>query len=666
MKHRFSEAACCVLVLTALLVAACQTPSPTAVPQPGATEPASPTTVLLPTPASGAPAYRDPTVPVEQRVEDLLSRMTLEEKIGQMTQVEKGSIVSQDITHRYIGSILSGGGGSPPNNSPEGWAEMTDGFQQYALNTRLGIPLIYGVDAVHGHGNLNGATIFPQNIGLGAARDPDLVERIGQATAAEMAATGIWWNFAPVVAVPQDIRWGRTYEGYSENTEVVSALAVAYIRGLQGDRLSDPLTALATAKHFVGDGGTKFGTSTTIIEQPYLLDQGDMQVDEATLRALFLPPYQAAIDAGAQSIMVSFSSWNGRKMHAHTVLLTDVLKGELGFEGFLVSDWGGIDQIPGDYDTDIVTSINAGLDMIMVPDKYPEFIDGLTRAVNEGRVPIERIDDAVRRILRVKFELGLFEHPFSDPNAIALVGSDEHRELAREAVRKSLVLLKNESNALPLSKDTPLIFVAGQAASDIGLQCGGWTIEWQGRAGDITPGTTILDGIRQTVSANARIEYNRFGKFDAITGAQGQAVIADVGIVVIAEEPYAEGVGDREDLMLLDIDAALVDRVKAQSQKVVVILMSGRPLIVTEYLPDWDAFIAAWLPGTEGQGIADVLFGDYAFTGKLPYTWPRWNDQLPLDLKNLPIEGCAAPLFPFGYGLSTSDPSPAQLECPTR
>jgi len=594
--------------------------------------------------------YMDPEAAIQDRVEDLLVRMTLAEKIGQMTLVEKNSIKDKDITDKFIGGLLSGGGGYPSRNTPEGWSEMVNGFQEYALRTRLGIPLIYGVDAVHGHGNLRGATIFPHNIGLGATRDPDLVERIGRTTAVEIAATGIYWNFAPVVAVPQDIRWGRTYEGYSENTELVSKLGAAYIKGLQNvgssPNLSAPTTVLATAKHFVGDGGTAWGSSDTFIMQQFMLDQGVTDVDEATLRAVHLSPYVAAIDTGAMSIMVSFSSWGGMKMHAQKYLLTDVLKGELDFKGFLVADWQGIDQIPGDYYSDIVTSINAGLDMIMVPYDYDAFINGLTEAVNNGDVPLERIDDAVRRILTVKFQLGLFERPFADESLLPLVRSDEHRELAREAVRKSLVLLKNDNNTLPLAKDTPLIFVAGQGANDIGIQSGGWTIEWQGKSGDITPGTTILEAIRNTVSENTIVLYNRWGEFDRVTDE-----VADVGIVVMGEMPYAEGVGDDEDLTLSEGDIAVIERVREGSKKVVVILISGRPMIVTEHLDQWDVFIAAWLPGTEGQGVADVLFGDYPFTGKLPYTWPRAMDQIPFDFDHMEPTGPEAPLFPFGYGL---------------
>jgi len=442
--------------------------------------------------------------------------------------------------------------------------------------------------------------------------------------------------------VPQDVRWGRTYEGYSENTGLVSTLASAYIHGLQtvdGAGLGAPTTVLATAKHFVGDGGTAWGSSIcTMLRQKCMLDQGVTDVDEATLRAIHLPPYVAAIDAGALSIMVSYSSWGGMKMHAQKYLLTDVLKGELGFQGFLVSDWQAIDQLPGDYYSDAVTSINAGLDMSMVPYDYEAFITTLTAAVNNGDVPLERIDDAVRRILTVKFQLGLFERPFSDEALLPLVGSDEHRELAREAVRKSLVLLKNAGGALPLAKDIPRLFVAGRGADDVGMQCGGWTIEWQGEPGNITPGTTILDALEATVSEHTEVVYDRLGNFD------GQV---DVGIVVVGETPYAEGAGDRADLALSKQDVALIENVRARSARLVVILISGRPLIVTESLDQADAFVAAWLPGTEGQGVADALFGDAPFTGRLPYTWPRSMDQVPLSAL-----GPGEPLFRFGYGLA--------------
>jgi beta-glucosidase len=609
--------------------------------------------------------YQDPRFTATERAADLLSRMTLEEKIGQMTQVEKDSIQAPDVVQYFIGSVLSGGGGSPNQNTPAAWANMVNTYQDYALKTRLGIPIIYGVDAVHGHGNLYGATIFPHNIGLGAAGDPDLVERIGRATAREMVATSIRWNFAPVVAVPQDVRWGRTYEGYSENTDLVTSLSTAYIRGLQSidgiTNLSNPFAVLATPKHFIGDGGTQWNSSST-----YKIDQGDMKVDESTLRELFLPPYQAAVEAGAQSIMVSFSSWNGVKMHAQEYLLTNVLKNELGFSGFLVSDWQAIDQIPGEYYSDVVTSINAGIDMVMVPYEYRAFIETLAKAVSAGDVSINRIDDAVLRILKVKFELGLFEQPYSDPAALALVGSDTHRELARQAVRASLVLLKNDSKTLPLDREAPVIFVAGTFADNIGAQCGGWTIDWQGNLGQIQPGTTILEAIQNTVSGQTQVYYDPQGNFSQVLAADNSALNADIGIVVIGEKPYSEGQGDTANLSIPEADASLVSRVQERSEKVVVILLSGRPVIITPYIRAWDAVVAAWWPGTEAQGIADVIFGDYPFTGKLPYTWPRWTDQLPFDFNNLPQEGCEAPLFPYGYGLDTGDPSPEIPDCPTK
>jgi beta-glucosidase len=665
-------------LLASLLLSAC-TGAATAVPAtpvaitttpptPAVTITTVPPTAQAETPISKLPnraeCYsKNLSAPIEQRVEKLLACMTLDEKIGQMTQVEKNSIKPGDIEKYFIGSILSGGGGSPTgNNTPEGWASMVNGFQDEALATRLGIPIIYGVDAVHGHGNLYGATIFPQEIGLGAANDPALMEKIGQATAEEMLATGATWNFAPVVAVPQDIRWGRTYEAYGENTELVSQLGAAYLKGLQSlptgfnAEAGDSIYVLATPKHFLGDGGTKFGTSTQNNMKPYLIDQGDMQVDEATLRTLYLPPYKAAVDAGAMSVMASFSSWNGVKMHAQKTLLTDVLKGELGFKGFIVSDWGGIDQIdPADYYKSVVTAVNAGVDMNMVPYDYLRFIDTVKQAITKGDIKPERIDDAVRRILTVKFMLGLFYHPTADPAMLATVRSQEHLDLAREAVRKSLVLLKNDNQALPISKDSDSVFVAGQGADNLGMQAGGWTMEWQGKAGEIIPGTNILDGIKASVSAKTKVEYIQNGKFNGN---------APVGVVVIGEQPYAEGIGDTKDLHLNPADIVAIENTRAHVDKLVVIILSGRPLVITDQLPMADAWVAAWLPGSEGQGVADVLFGDFPFTGKLSYSWPRTNEQLPININNVKGKtGCEAALFPFGYGLKIGDLLPKILKC---
>jgi len=653
-----------VFLIAATLLAGCAAPAPATV------------TPSLP-PATGttpaAPIYKDASQPVSARVDDLLGRMTLDEKIGQMTQAETNGLTTtaDDVTAMYIGSVLSGGG-SIPSNQAQDWQALVDRFQDRALATRLGIPLIFGLDAVHGNAHVYGATVFPHNIGLGAANDPALMEKIGQVTAAELMASDVPWNFAPVLAVPQDTRWGRTYEGYGESTGLVSSLGAAYLKGLQAfpegytPSAGQTLFVLATPKHFLGDGGTAYGSSKQNIIRPYLLDQGDDKMDEATLRALFLPPYKAAIDAGAQSIMVSFSSWNGTKMSANKHLLTEVLKGELGFKGFIISDWGSIDQVSGDYYQAVVTCINAGVDMNMVPTDYKRFISTMQTAAANGDIPQARIDDAVRRILAVKFELGLFEHPYPKLDTLAQVGSDAHRAVARQAVQKSLVLLKNDPKTLPLSKDTPLIFVAGQAADDIGMQSGGWTIEWQGKTGAIDPGTTILGGIQAAVKPGGTVLYDRSGQFDNAVDAKGKKVsVADVGIVVVGEQPYAEGVGDSSDPGLSSVDAALIDKLRPLSKKLVVVIVSGRPLVITPQLSKIDALVAAWLPGSEGQGVADVLFGDVPFSGKLSYSWERTNSQLPINVNNLGSKtGCDAPLFPFGFGLGTDDPPVPIPNCP--
>ena len=643
------------------LLTSCSTQTPASVISPKSTVAATGT-------ASGDVIYTDPSQASEARLDDLLKRMTLDEKIGQMTQVEKNSIRPGDITKYYIGSILSGGGGSPSENTPQAWYAMVEGFQKEALNTRLQIPIIYGVDAVHGHGNLLNATVFLHNIGLGAANDPELMEKIGRATAEEMLATGIPWNFAPVVAVVQDVRWGRTYEGYGEKTELVTSLSTAYIKGLQSLAEEDnpspvqSVFVLATPKHFIGDGATIWGSSRT---EDYRLDQGNMQVPEDMLRQLFLPPYQGAVEAGAMSVMASFSSWKGTKMHAQQYLLTKVLKNEFGFNGFIVSDWQGMDQIaPDDYYASIVTSVNAGVDMNMVPYDYVKFIQTMKDAVNNGDIPESRVDEAVRRILRVKFALGLFEHSMPDTKYQATVRSREHLDIARQAVRESLVLLKNENHALPLNKGTPVIFVAGEGANDIGLQSGGWTLEWQGKVGNDNAGTTIFSGIRAAVGLDTRVEFKRDGNFNEFKDTSGNQFIADVGIVVLAEKPYAEGVGDRADISLSEEETKLIVDMRKQSKTVVVILISGRPRVITDQLPLADAWVAAWLPGTEGDGIADVLFGDYPFTGKLSYSWPRSNEQLPINIHNSAGKtGCEAPLFPFGYGLMYGESASETLEC---
>jgi beta-glucosidase len=578
------------------------------------------------TPAIAAtPPYLDPAQPVPVRVADLLGRMSLDEKIGQMTQAERNAVSAADITSYRLGSLLSGGGSAPSPNTAAAWVDMYDGFQRDALATPLRIPLIYGVDAVHGHNNVRGATVFPHNIGLGATRDPALVQRIGRATAEEVAGTGIDWDFAPCLCVARNDRWGRTYESFGETPALPTAMSTL-VTGLQSGNPS----VLATAKHYVGDGGTTGG-----------VDQGDTQLSEADLRAIHLPPFRAAVQRGVGSVMISYSSWNGLKMHANRYLVTDVLKGELGFTGFVVSDWNAIDQIdgqPGFTAAEVRTAINAGLDMIMVPTDWRHFIDLLRAEVQAGRVPVSRIDDANRRILTKKFELGLFEKPFTDRAWTGSVGGAAHRDLAREAVRRSQVLLKNRYGVLPLPKTAPKVFVAGKNADDIGNQSGGWTISWQGSSGPTTPGTTILQGIRAAVSPSTVVTYNRDG--NGLDGSY-QAAIAVVG-----ETPYAEGAGDRPGPLSLDAtDLAVLTRLRAAGVPIIVVLVSGRPLDVAAQLPDWDALVAAWLPGTEGRGVADVLFGDYDPTGTLPVTWPASAAQEPVN----DGDGRAG-LFPYGYG----------------
>jgi beta-glucosidase len=571
----------------------------------------------------------------------LLARMTLEEKIGQMTQPDQEFIKDlSDIERYFLGSILSGGSSDPKEgNSLQAWTNLYERLQQHSSLTRLKIPLLYGIDAVHGNNNLLGAVIFPQNIGLGCTRNPALVEKVERVTAEEVRATGIQWAFAPCVTVPQDIRWGRTYEGFSEDPEVVKALAGPAVRGFQGADLANPLSVLACAKHFIGDGGTAFGSAG----RGKGLDQGDTRVDEATLRRVHLQGYIEAVKAGVGSIMPSYSSWNGVKVSGDQHLLTGILKQELGFEGFLISDYNAIDQIDRDYKKAIGISIDAGMDMAMVPSRYKEYESDLKQLVQEGVVPMSRIDDAVTRILRVKFAMGMMDRNHSqmaDRRLAKSFGSPEHREVAREAVRESLVLLKNRNKTLPLRKTAARIHVGGKSADDLGNQCGGWTIDWQGKSGDITTGgTTVLAAIRKAVSSKTEVTFSKDG-----TGAAG----ATVGVVAIGETPYAEGKGDTADLRLAQEDVAAVTNMKAAGIPVVVILFSGRPMILGQVLDQADAFVAAWLPGTEGEGIADVIFGDFPFKGKLSYTWPRNMEQVGKHAGDKGFD----PLFRLGYGLS--------------
>lgn len=598
--------------------------------------------------------YKDPKQPVNTRIKDLIGRMTLAEKIGQTTQIEH-SVASADVMKNYfIGSILSGGGSVPaPQATPAMWVNMVNEFQKGALATRLGIPMIYGIDAVHGNNNVYNATIFPHNVGLGATRDPDLVKRIGEATALEVRATGIPYTFAPCIAVCRDPRWGRCYESYSEDHKIVQQMT-DIILGLQGEipvnhTKGVPYVAknkvAACAKHFVGDGGTHNG-----------INENNTIIDEHVLLGIHMPPYYDSIIKGVATVMVSYSSVNGAKMHANHDLVTGYLKSKLHFRGFVISDWLGIDRITSpagaNYTYSVQAGINAGIDMVMVPFNYTEYIEDATSLVNKRIISMSRIDDAVSRILRVKFTMGLFENPLADLSFADQLGKKEHRELAREAVRKSLVLLKNGNTPnqqfLPLPKKASKILVAGSHASNLGYQCGGWSIQWMGGSGDITAGTTILDAIKSTVGDATPVVYSEnpdesFMKKNDFSFA----------IVVVGEPPYAETVGDNTDLTILDPGPDTI-RTVCSAVKCAVVIVSGRPVVIEPYLPLMEALVAAWLPGTEGQGVADVLFGDYGFTGKLSRTWFKSVDQLPMNFGDPHYD----PLFPFGFGLAINSSQP--------
>lgn len=558
--------------------------------------------------------YLNSNLPIEERVSDLLGRMNEWEKIGQMVLVEKNSINDKDITNYNIGALLSGGGAGPKEeDTPEAWLSMVNDFQSSAKKTCLGIPLLYGIDAIHGHGNVLGATIFPHFIGLGASHNPDLVRRVAVAIAEEMAATGIYWSFSPNLDVAKDIRWGKTYETFGSDTANVSQLGVAYLKGTQ-DSVNNYFKVLATPKHFIGGGDMEYGTSRN---KKFKIEEGNITIEDTLLRQTHLVPFEKAIAEGAQAIMVGTATWNEKMNTSNKYLLTDILKKELNFSGFLVSDWYGVYQVlPSKYDS-LVSSINAGIDMVMTPFEYKDFMFNMQKALSNGDITEERLDDAVRRILTVKFKTGLFDRPTANTEGLSIVGNDEHRLLAREAVRESQVLLKNESNALPLSKTLKKIIIAGSSADNLGRQAGGWTTEWQGIDGNNgLVGSTILEAIKNTVSRNSSVLYNKQGDF--MLGDD----VAEVGIAVVGEKPYAEGWGDNANPSLSEEDLAVIQKVKAKSKKLIVIIVSGRPLDIISYSKDWDAVVASWLPGSEGQGVADVLFGDYDFVGSLPVPWP--------------------------------------------
>ncbi|MEO8689804.1 MAG: glycoside hydrolase family 3 protein [Solirubrobacteraceae bacterium] len=635
---------------------------------------------LAAAPASAAPVYKDARQPVSKRVGDLLSRMTLEEKVGQMTQAERaqfdqtGETDPSDnddlITTWKLGSILSGGGSTPAQNTPAAWADMIDRYQRRALATRLGIPLLYGIDSVHGDGNMLGATVFPHNIGLGATRDPALVRQAAHITASETRSTGPQWTFAPCICAARDDRWGRTYESFSEDPGLVTRMETA-IDGFQGSRgqLGDRDRVLATAKHYAGDGDTRYGTGNG----DYAIDQGISVTNRRDFWNTSLRQYVPAVqDHHVGSVMPSYSSVDWTEdgvgdpinMHGNRELITDVLKGRMHFGGFVISDYEGLNHITGGTGTDaekrafqIRTGVNAGIDMVMEPNHYQDFETVLLSEARAGRVPERRINDAVRRILAKKFELGLFEHPFTNRADLAKVGSPAHRSVARRAVAESQVLLKNKRHALPLRRRGRL-YVAGSNADNIGNQAGGWTLTWQGGSTNVIPGQTILDGIRGAARNDVRFSQD----------ASAPIRRRDTGVVVVGETPYAEGFGDvggpqwgydpadhgvlrpPQTMQLNDADKAAVDKVCAEAKKCIVVVVSGRPLILDPArLSKIDGLVAAWLPGSEGEGVAYTLFGRRPYTGKLPVTWPRTLDQEPINVGDADYD----PLYPFGYGLRT-------------
>ncbi|MEE4279131.1 MAG: glycoside hydrolase family 3 protein [Halieaceae bacterium] len=597
---------------------------------------------------------------IAARAEDILSKLNVEQKIGQMTQPERMACSPEEVERFHIGSILSGGGSAPGANRPADWVAMNDAYWRASMATgagRVPIPIMYGIDAIHGNNNVLGATVFPHNIGLGAAQDPELIRRIAVATRREILATGVDWTFAPTLAVARDHHWGRTYESYSEDPQRVAAYAEPFVSGMQGDDINDSI--VACAKHWVGDGGTTHG-----------IDQGETTLPWAELERLHVSPYLPALEAGVMTVMASFNSWNGDKCHGHHHLLTELLKGRLGFEGFVISDWDGVDYLSKDYAEAIALSVNAGVDMFMVSVEWQAFIGHLREHVRSGRVSAARIDDAVRRILRVKLAAGLFEKPAPAERPWSLnseFGGEGNRRLAREAVRKSLVLFKNEDQALPLKRDLRIL-VAGKNAHNRGHQCGGFTVAWQGSTDNdsIEGGTSIWEGIA-AVAPKATLSQEP-------AGGDADPALHDVAIVVIGETPYAEGMGDvrtgddvivqagsmiRGEMKVLapygstvehrvshPEDLATIHTIAEKGIPVITVLVSGRPLVVEQELEASRAFVAAWLPGSEGAGVADVLFGDHDFQGRLSFSWPRRAGQV-LNFDDADYD----PRFAVGYGL---------------
>lgn len=603
----------------------------------------------------------------EQRITELLNKMTLEQKVAQMIQPEIRDITVEDMRKYGFGSYLNGGGAFPNNDkyaTPQDWVALAESMYQASVDDSvdgIDIPTMWGTDAVHGHNNVLGATIFPHNIGLGAANNPELIESIAGVTAKEVMVTGIDWVFAPTVAVARDVRWGRTYESYSEDPSIVHDYSAAIVRGLQGTVGKDFLDdrhVISTVKHFIGDGATTDG-----------IDQGNAQIGEQELFDYHAQGYVGGLQAGAQTVMASFNSWNGKKIHGDEYLLTDVLKDTMGFDGFVVGDWNGHGQIEGCTNDNCPQAANAGLDMYMVPTAaWKPLYENLIKQVKNGVISQQRIDDAVRRILRVKMRAGLFEKPSPAERPLAakvdLIGAEAHREVARQAVRQSLVLLKNKDNLLPLAPQQRIL-VAGAAADNIGQQSGGWTISWQGTGNsneDFPGGTSIYQGIADAVKAmGGEVELAVDGNYQEKP---------DVAVVVYGETPYAEGNGDISNVDYQrnnPVDQRLLERLKAQGISVVSVFISGRPLYVNPELNASDAFVAAWLPGSEGQGVADVLIADeqgdarYPITGELSFSWPATPSQGRLNSDQQGYD----PLLKLGFGLRYGQPSSLGDNLPT-
>lgn len=581
----------------------------------------------------------DSSKTVEENIKLYLDVMTPEEKVGQMLQVERRAISIEDIKKYYIGSIFAAGGSTPDENTMDEWNKMTQNYKEAAKETKLAIPLLFAVDAVHGNNNMKDTVIYPHNIGLGASRDAELIRKIAEDNAKELTAAGVDWSFSPTVAVSNDIRWGRTYECYSENSDLVSIMALPYITTLQANGI------IACAKHYVGDGAVKFGTG----DNGYLLDQGDAKIDQKELNDYYISIYNEAVNAGIKSIMVSYSSINGVKNHANRNLIQNVLKKDIGFKGLVISDYNGIHQLEGDsMYRRVVDGINAGIDVLMEDTSWKECQEALIKAIGNRDISEDRINDAVSRVLRVKMEMGKFENKEAAEKEFIL-RNYKSKQIAEEAVRKSLVLLKNKNKVLPLDKNKK-IAVIGPAADNIGVQCGGWTKTWQGGQDDTikgrwVSGTTILDGFKEIASKNGSTIITEIDKIRN----------ADVIVAVIGEYPYAEGKGDDDSLSLirgtvLEGNEITLNAAYAAKKPLVVILVSGRPRIVTDEINKWDGFVEAWLPGTEGAEIAKVLYDEYEFEARLPVTWPKDFKQLPITMNKQSNENDI--LFPYGYGLN--------------